>query len=301
MATDIAFAVGMLTLLGKRVPIGLKIFLLALAIADDIGAIVVIALFYSSNLSITALGLAALGVAFVYGMARLGIRSVAAYFLVGAAIWLAMFHSGIHPTIAGVALGLMTPSRAWIEGRSFIDFLLDAADRLDGDIERTQIHGHPRLAGDLALAARESVSPLERLETALHPWVAFVIMPIFALANAGVPLQTQSASHGVALAVAAGLVIGKPAGIFLFSYLAVRSGLAQLPQGVSWKAIFGAGCLGGIGFTMSLFIAGLALEGKILDAGKIGTLCGSAISAVAGLVILFIFLPRTPAQATDGT
>jgi NhaA family Na+:H+ antiporter len=292
MATDIAFAVGMLTLLGKRVPIGLKIFLLALAIADDIGAILVIALFYSSSLSLTSLGLAALGLALVYGMGRLGVRSVAAYFIAGAGIWLAMFHSGIHPTIAGVALGLMTPGRAWIEGRSLIDLMLDAADRLDGEIERTHVHWQGHLAGNVAVAARESISPLERLERALHPWVAFVIMPIFALANAGVPLQPKSASHGVALAVAAGLVLGKPLGILLCSWLAVRSGLAQLPQGVTWKAILGTGCLGGIGFTMSLFIAGLALEDKLLDAGKIGTLAGSVISAILGLVILAIFLPR---------
>jgi NhaA family Na+:H+ antiporter len=300
MATDIAFAVGVLTLLGKRVPVGLKIFLLALAIADDIGAILVIALFYAGNLSLPSLGLAALGVAIVFAMSRVGVRSVVLYALAGAGIWLAMFHSGIHPTIAGVVLGLMTPARAWIEGLSLTDVMLDTVDRLDGEVERTHTHGRSRLVGDLTRVARETLSPLERLETSLHPWVAFGIMPIFALANAGVALQPQAATHGVALAVAVGLVLGKPLGIFVFSWLAVRLGLAQLPAGVNWKAILGAGCLGGIGFTMSLFIAGLALEETLLDAGKIGTLAASAVSAAAGLIWLYIFLPAArPADDTN--
>lgn len=297
MATDIAFAVGVLTLLGKRVPVGLKIFLLALAIADDIGAILVIALFYAGDLSLPSLGLAALGVAVVFGMSRLGVRSVVVYVLAGAGIWLAMFHSGIHPTIAGVVLGLMTPARAWIEGLSLTEVMLDTVDRLDGEVERTHTHGRSRLVGDFTRIARETLSPLERLETSLHPWVAFGIMPIFALANAGVALQPQAATHGVALAVAAGLVLGKPLGIVLFSWVAVRLGLAQLPVGVNWKAIIGAGCLGGIGFTMSLFIAGLALEDTLLDAGKIGTLTASAISAAVGLVWLFLFLPAARSAA----
>ena len=295
MATDIAFAVGILALLGRRVPIGLKIFLLALAIADDIGAILVIALFYSGAIKVAALGLAALGLALIFGMNRLGVRSVVAYWLVGAGVWLAMHYSGIHPTIAGVALGLMTPGRAWVAGESLTELLLDAVDRLDGEIERP--HGRSRLVGDLTLTARESISPLERLEVALHPWVAFVIMPIFALANAGVALQPAAATHQIAWAVAAGLLIGKPLGITLFAWLAVKSGAAQLPAGVNWRAVLGAGCLGGIGFTMSLFIASLALEGTLLDAGKIGILAGSTISAAAGLALLLAFLPAAPTAA----
>lgn len=290
MATDIAFAVGILTLLGRRVPTGLKIFLLALAIADDIGAIVIIALFYSGALQLSALGLAGLGFVIIVGMERIGVRSIVAYSLVGAAVWLAMFYSGIHPTIAGVILGLMTPGRAWIARESLVETMLDAVDRLDGDIERT--HHRSRLVENLTATARETVSPLERLETSLHPWVAFAIMPIFALANAGVKLQPAAATHGVALAVAAGLALGKPIGVMLFSWLAVRMGAARLPAGVSWKAIAGAGCLAGIGFTMSLFIGSLALEGMLLDAGKIGTLAGSTISAVVGLIVLVACLPK---------
>jgi Na+:H+ antiporter, NhaA family len=299
MATDIAFAVGILALLGSRVPVGLKIFLLALAIADDIGAIVVIALFYSGAIHLAALGLAALGLMLIYGMNRLGIRSIAAYWFAGAGVWLAMYQSGIHPTIAGVVLGLMTPGRAWVAGESLVEVLLDAVDRLDGQIDRQ--HGRSRLVGELATTARETLSPLERLEAALHPWVAFAIMPIFALANAGVSLRPAAATHGIAAAVAAGLVLGKPLGIFAWSWLAVRCGAAQLPSGVNYWSLLGAGCLGGIGFTMSLFIASLALEGTPLDAAKIGILAGSTISAAAGLVCLLAFLPGTPPSAApDG-
>ena len=298
MATDIAFAVGVLALLGRRVPIGLKIFLLALAIADDIGAIVVIALFYSGAIQLAVLGLAALGLAFIFGMNRLGVRSIVAYWIAGAGVWLAMHYSGIHPTISGVALGLMTPGRAWVAGESLIETLLAAVDRLDGQIDRP--HDRSRLVGDLTATARETLSPLERLEAALHPWVAFVIMPVFALANAGVALQPAAATHQIAWAVAAGLVFGKPLGITVFSWLAVRCGAAQLPAGVNWKSLLGAGCLGGIGFTMSLFIASLALEGTLLDAGKIGILAGSTISAAVGLVLLLAFLPAaSPAVAVS--
>lgn len=291
MATDIAFAVGILTLLGRRVPAGLKIFLLALAIVDDIGAIVVIALFYSGAIQTAALALAGLGVLVVVAMNRLGVRSISLYVLAGAGIWLAMRESGIHPTVTGVVLGLLTPGRAWLTAEPLISLLLDAVDRLDGKIDRQPGQNRWRLVDNLATAARETVSPLERLEHALHPWVAFVIMPVFALANAGVTLQPAVANQGVAHCVAAGLVLGKPLGITLFSWLAVRLGLAQLPAGVGWRALLGAGCLGGIGFTMSLFIAQLALEGELLDAAKIGTLAGSTLSAVAGLAILLAVLP----------
>jgi NhaA family Na+:H+ antiporter len=284
----------MLALLGRRVPIVLKICLLVLAIADDIGAIVVLALFYASALDLAALAGAALGLAGVFAMNRLGVRSVAAYTLAGAGIWLAMFHSGIHPTIAGVVLGLMTPAGPWVAKKSLVDTLLEAVDRLDGQIDRS------RVVSDLTATAREALSPLERLEAALHPWVAFAIMPVFALANAGVALQPAAASHAVAPAVAAGLVLGKPLGILLFSWLAIRLGAAQLPAGVTWSSLLGAGCLAGIGFTMSLFIAGLALEGVLLDAGKIGILAGSCVSAGLGLALLVTVLPAAePAHDSE--
>jgi NhaA family Na+:H+ antiporter len=296
MATDIAFVVGFLALLGPRVPFGLKILLLALAIADDIGAVLVIAIFYSSNISLAALGLAALGFGVIVLLHRVGVRRVASYVAVGVCIWLAFLKSGVHPTVAGVLLGLLTPASAWIGGPALAEVLGDALHRFRGDPDGQIEHHHKPTLGQLETAAREAVSPLERLEAALHPWVAFGIMPIFALANAGVAVAPAALGHPVALAVAAGLVLGKPIGIVLFSWLAVRAGLARLPSGVNWPAMLGAGCLAGIGFTMSLFIAGLALEGELLDAGKIGTLTGSTLSAVLGSALLLASLPRPPAN-----
>lgn len=293
MATDIAFAVGILTLLGPRVPAGLKIFLLALAIADDIGAILIIACFYSSEVQLGALGLAGAGVALIVLMNRLGVRTIAAYGLAGVGIWLAMYHSGIHPTVAGVLLGLITPGTAWVSRESLVTMFLDAIDRLDGQIDR------PQVVGSLTETARETISPLERLETALHLWVAFAIMPIFALANAGVALEPEAIRHGIGWAVAAGLALGKPLGILGFSWLAVRLGIASLPRGATWMSLLGAGCLGGIGFTMSLFIAGLALQNDLLSFAKIGTLAGSTISALIGFLILRNSLPIASAVGHD--
>lgn len=292
MATDIAFVVGFLALLGRRVPLGLKILLLSLAIADDIGAVLVIALFYSSNLSLAWLGLAGLGFGFICLLNRIGVRRVPVYAIVGAGIWLAFLKSGVHPTVAGVSLGLLTPASAWIGDRALLDVLRAAVNRLRGEQDGQVETHHRSLLADVANGAREAVSPLERLETTLHPWVAFGIMPVFALANAGVVVQLDAVADPVALAVMAGLFIGKPLGILLFSLAAVWLGIARLPTGVNWKVMIGAGFLAGIGFTMSLFIGGLALEGELLDAAKIGTLAGSAASAVLGCLLLLGFLRR---------
>ena len=292
MATDIAFVVGFLALLGPRVPLGLKILLLSLAIADDIGAVLVIAVFYSTDISFAALGLAAVGFGVTSLFNRAGVRRVPVYVVIGAGIWLAFLKSGVHPTVAGVLLGLLTPASAWVGDRTLVSLLGDALNRLRGERDGEVEHVRRPVLSHLETAAREAVSPLERLETALHPWVAFAIMPVFALANAGVAVEPAALGHPVALAVAAGLLLGKPLGIVLFSALAVRAGIARLPTGVTWSVMLGAGCLAGIGFTMSLFVAGLALEGDLLDAGKIGTLTGSAASAILGLLLLVVFLPR---------
>jgi NhaA family Na+:H+ antiporter len=292
MATDIAFVVGFLALLGPRVPIGLKILLLSLAIADDIGAVLVIAVFYSTDIALPMLGLAAAGFGVTLFFNRIGVRRVPIYVIVGAGVWLAFLKSGVHPTVAGVLLGLLTPASAWVGDRALIDVVGDVWNSLRTDQDGNPEFHHKPLLGQLELAARESTSPLERLETGLHPWVAFVVMPTFALANAGVTIQPSAIAHPVALAVAAGLVIGKPLGIVAFSWLAVRVGLARLPSGVNWQIMIGAGWLAGIGFTMSLFVANLALEDALLDAGKIGTLTGSAVSAVVGCTLLIVFLPR---------
>ncbi len=293
MATDIAFVVGVMALLGRRAPPGLKVMLLSLAIADDIGAVVVIAVFYSTGLSWGMLGAAAVALAAARLLSRSGVRSGGVYVLVGGSAWLAMLNSGVHPTIAGVALGLLTPSDAWVGAAAFRRTVADVLGRIeDPDIE---VAGPEREM--LAFAARESVSPLERLEGRLHPWVAFIIMPLFALANAGVAVEVEHLRSPVSLAVAAGLFLGKPVGVMAFSLLAVRAGLARLPEGVSWTMVLGGGLLAGIGFTMSLFVAGLALSGDLLTAGKVGTLCGSAASGLAGAAVLIWAAPARPAES----
>lgn len=290
MATDIAFVVGVMALLGPRVPFGLKIMLLSLAIADDIGAVVVIAVFYSTGISWVMLGLAAAGLGGVFLLNRLGVRAVWVYAVVGGFVWLAMLKSGVHPTIAGVILGLMTPARAWVGE----DTLRMVATDLVAKIEAADLHPETPELMTLAFAAHETVSPLERLETLLHPWVGFVVMPLFALANAGVAVKLAAVTDSVAIAVAVGLFVGKPVGVVLFSWLAVRAGVAKLPAGVNWWMMLGGGFLAGIGFTMSLFVAGLALEGDLLTAGKIGTLCGSVASATVGATILVFALRKRP-------
>jgi NhaA family Na+:H+ antiporter len=289
MATDIAFVVGVMALLGRRVPFGLKIMILSLAIADDIGAVVVIAVFYSGGIDWVALGLACSGFVLTYGLNRAGVRALSVYVAVGIGIWFAFHHSGVHPTMTGVLLGLLTPSSEWVGRDALRLSMADLTASLDADGRAT----HAERAV-VAFAARESVSPLERLETGLHPWVGFVIMPLFALANAGVHVEVAQLTSPVALAVALGLLVGKPVGIVLFSYLAVRLKLARLPEGVNWWVLLGGGCLAGIGFTMSLFVAGLAFAGypHLLAAGKVGTLAGSVCSAVLGTVILLAVLRR---------
>lgn len=290
MATDIAFVVGFLALLGRRVPLGLKILLLTLAIVDDIGAILVIAVAYTSQTSITFLvvGMASFGI--VYILRWIGIRLVPVYLIVGAAIWFAFLKSGVHPTVAGVVLGLITPAEPWFIGKSLVNVAQGVIERLlDDDVSR-ETPRYKEAVRVLTTTARETVSPLDRLESALHPWVAFGIMPLFALANAGVKIEPSAVTDSIGWSVATALVVGKPLGIVLFSWLAVKVGLARLPDGVNWLVLTGAGCLAGIGFTMSLFIAGLALQEPALAAAKLGTLLGSAISAVFGLLLLWYFL-----------
>jgi len=270
MATDIAFVVGCMAVLGRRVPLGLRVTLLSLAIADDIGAILVIAIGYSAGLDWISLGLGVLGILSVLALARIGVRSVPVYVFVGALVWIAFHASGVHATIAGVILGWLTPIRPWVSQATLAGMV-----------------GEGGLGGKtLEIAARESMSPLERLETALHPWVGFAIMPLFALANAGVILSPEALREPVALAVAAGLVVGKPLGIVAFAWIAVKAGLARLPQGVGWGAVAAGGALAGIGFTMSLFIAGLALPSELLPAAKVGVLGASALSAAVGVAAL---------------
>ncbi len=285
MATDIAFVVGCMALLGRRVPHALRIMMLTLAIADDIGAVLVIALGYTDHVHLGALGGVMLTVGVVWLAARLGVRSILVYVILGAIIWFFFHESGIHATIGGVVLGLMTPARAQIPSLRLVDVLDWAKDQIDGDNES---HSPVANIRQVRQAVREMVPISDYLLQVLHPWVGFTIMPIFALANAGVPVSASDLRSPVAIAVIAGLVIGKPLGILLFCWLSLRSGLAQLPVGITWPALTGAACLGGIGFTMALFVAGLALEEPLLSSAKIGILVASVISAVFGMLLLFL-------------
>ena len=285
MATDTAFVIGCLGLLGSRTPQTLRVFMLSLAIIDDIGAILVVAIGYSSHIAWPALALAALGVAVVRAMAALGFRGFPIYFLIGGFIWVAVDASGIHATVTGVILGLMTPARRWVSDDRLYAILKQviahpASDEGSGD---TRDRNTLQVA---EVAARETLSPVERLEIALHPWVGFVIMPLFAFANAGVPLSMDNFDEPVTLAVLVGFAVGKPVGVLSFSWLAVRSGIAIRPPELSWGSLAGGGLLAGIGFTMALFIANLAFSESLIGSAKLGILLASVVSAVAGLALL---------------
>ncbi|MEJ2078282.1 MAG: Na+/H+ antiporter NhaA [Acidobacteriota bacterium] len=295
MATDIAFVVGCMALLAPRVPRGLRVLILSLAIADDIGAILVIAIGYTEELSLEYLLVALLLVALVLLFQRSGIRSFGVYAATGGVIWYFFHESGIHATLAGVVLGLLTPATAYLDTSVVGRFLKRTGDVLHGDWE--SLPDKAVRVRAVQQLSRETVSPLSYLENALHPWVSYLIMPVFALANAGVEFTPGDLASPVALAVALGLLIGKPVGIVLFSAIAVRAGIAALPSGVSWSILAGGAALAGIGFTMALFIAGLALEGELLSAAKVGILLGSGIAAVMGMLLLSTVAKRRPEQA----
>jgi len=290
MATDIAFAVGILTLLGKRVPAALRVLLLALAIIDDLGSILVIAIFYSSGVVLTGLLVAAVGVIAIIAMQRFGVRTKLAYVVPSFVVWAGIYAAGIHPAIAGVIVGLMTPVRAWLGPEGFLVGVRQELERLAQ--AGTQALSSHELAGSLRyvdVARREAVSPAESLIEKIHPWVAFGIMPIFALANAGVSLSggpLDSSSWTVVTAVAVGLIVGKPAGVLLASWLALRFRIATLPSGMSLRHLVVLGVVAGVGFTMALFIAQLAFtDARLLTAAKVGVLVASGGAAILGLVL----------------
>ncbi len=303
MATDIAFAVGALTLLGKRVPPALRILLLALAVIDDIGAILVIAVFYSAGFSPFGFAVAAAGYAGTTLLQKLGVRNPAAYIVPAIVIWAGAYVAGIHPTLAGVIVGLMTPFHAWYGTERFIETAAQSVSNLRHANGKDLHAVFPHLA-DIEQARREAVSPGERLQHALHGWVAFGIMPLFALANAGVPLG-EAVLVGEPLlvfsGVALGLVLGKPIGVLGMSWLSVRLGLASLPRGVTWSQVSLVGVIAGIGFTMALFIAALAFPpGAALETAKLAILVASGTAALLGLVygrlLLSADAPRIGAQ-----
>lgn len=285
MSTDTAFVIGCLAVLGSRVPVSLRLFLLSLAIFDDVGAILVVAIGYGESLNGVALGVAGLGFVVVATIARLGIRSIPIYFAMGGAIWLALDASGVHATLAGVILGLMTPAHSWVSDirlHAILDKVIayPPGDHWSGDTTaRNDLHR----AG---VATREALSPIERLEIALHPWVAFAILPLFALANAGVPMASANFDTHLTTAIFAAFVVGKPVGVVLFSLLAVKFRLGIRPNELSWGLLAAGGLLTGIGFTMALFIADLAFGVELQNAVKLGILGASVTSAALGLVML---------------
>lgn len=287
MATDIAFVVGCLALLGSRIPDSLRLIVLSLAIIDDIGAILVIAIGYSHGFHALPFAGALLGFGVAALMQRLGVRPVLAYWFVGLLIWAALHESGIHPTIAGVALGLLTPARPWVDNKRLDRFLIWARRAAPAEAEAPD-RDLKSVRRVLARAARESISPQQRLEDGLHPWSAFVVLPLFALANAGVAISVAGAFDPITVAVAVGLVVGKPLGIFGFAWLAVALGLARKPGDVTWSMLLAAGLLAGIGFTMALFIGNLAFDGAALQSAKLGILIASLISGAVGTALLWV-------------
>lgn len=321
MATDIAFVVGAVALLGRGLPSGLRIFLAAFAIADDIGAVLIIAVFYTSTISVTYLTAAGCILAVMALINVLRIRSILLYSLLGFALWVACFNSGVHPTVAGVAAAFVIPVRAKYDFEYFTRKVNRILCQRDDDkmnvcywysILLDQEFQH--LVQRLSNACKEVQTPLQRMEHSVHPWVAFLILPVFALANAGLSIKELSPGeaflHPVTLGICLGLFVGKPLGVTLFSYLAVKLGLVSLPENVEWKHMIGAGILGGIGFTMSLFVSGLSfVQPEVLNYSKLGILTGSALAALAGGVLLRLSVGRStvpaagrkPAEAPAGS
>ncbi|NOZ78814.1 MAG: Na+/H+ antiporter NhaA [Acidobacteria bacterium] len=301
MATDIAFAIGLLAVFGKRVPIGLKVFLMALAIADDLGAVLVIALFYTEKINLTALMAAAVLLVVLAGMIKARVNRVGPLAAVIVAFWAAVLVSGVHATIAGILVALLVPVKASMEPDTFIDALRTSLDELTahGDLTRASMIEKRSQLGAIDrvwnAGARMYPSGLA-LEQYLHPVQAFFVLPLFALFNAGVVLRgdpVRVLMSAEALGVIVGLVLGKQLGVVGFTWIAVKSGRAHLPEGVTFGQVWGVAALAGIGFTMSLFVSDLAFEAPGLLAGaKLGILVASLLSGIFGAILLFRVLPR---------
>ncbi|MFT5584756.1 MAG: NhaA family Na+:H+ antiporter [Cognaticolwellia sp.] len=281
-ATDIAFALGVLSLLGKRVPVSLKLFLTALAVVDDLGAVLVIAFFYTSEVKLWALGAAGGVCASMLALNRMGLRNVGIYGLLGLALWGLVMASGVHATIAGVLTAVAIPSTKYLVDSDHLPLQgrLTLSELIQGE------HDHAHIGHTL----HQTESPMHRVEHALLPYIDFLIMPIFALANAGLTLHgspAEALASNVGMGVMLGLFVGKQVGVFSASWIAVKTGLAELPKGLSWGQIYGAALLAGIGFTMSLFVTGLAFsEPGTVDQAKLGILGASLLSAFAGAGVL---------------
>lgn len=301
MATDIAFAVGILAMLGSRIPNSLKVFLTSLAIVDDLGALVVIAVFYTENLELAYLGYAGTIVAVLMFMNVLRVRWITLYLVLGFPLWYCVYMSGVHATIAGVLLAMTIPAHARVNAvnyvfstRKALDVFANAHDDPETDV--TESSERRAAVNAIMTNSRCVLPPLHRIEHVLHPWAAFVIIPIFALANAGIPIHGgvfENLGNSASMGIILGLFIGKPIGIVLLCFLACKIGLAALPTGVSWRHILGAGTLGGIGFTMAIFIANLAYANSPTDLehAKLAILVASALSAIGGGALLITCKP----------
>ncbi len=306
MATDIAFAVGVLALLGRRVPPAMRVLLLALAVIDDLGAIVVIALFYTSGVEASGLLVAVLGIALLLLLQRSGVRVRWLYIPPALVAWGGIYASGIHPTIAGVIVGLCTPTTAWLGQAGLREGLRRELAQLDqAEAEGLPSYEIASTVRNVVHHGREARSPAEGLIEALHPWVGFVIMPLFALANAGVSLDGGLPAEGgllVMLGVGIGLVLGKPIGILMACWLALRTGVGLLPAGMTFRHLVVLGITAGIGFTMSIFISQLAFtDPALLGASKLGVLLASVVAAVLSLVLGRMLLPPTPVAGVART
>ncbi|WP_051275441.1 Na+/H+ antiporter NhaA [Aestuariibacter salexigens] len=292
MATDTAFVIGCLALLGKRIPKSMRVFMLSLAIVDDLGAIIVVALGYGNSIDLFFMGAALVSIAVLQCMSFLGIRSVLLFCITGTILWLFLDAAGIHPTVTGIVLGLMTPTVRWVSDNRLHD-IINSLRAPSDHVSKHSSRVHNKLLQTAEAAAREAMSPVERLEITLHPWVGFVVMPLFAFANAGIPLNPSDIPSAIALAVFLGFAIGKPVGICLLSWLAVRLKLAERPPDLSWGLILAGGILAGIGFTMAIFIANLAYSPDQINAAKSGILSASVFSSIVGIAVLFIVTRKT--------
>jgi Na+:H+ antiporter, NhaA family len=291
MATDIAFALGALNLIAPRAPIGGKVLLTALAIVDDMGAVLVISLFYSEAITWSALAGAGVTLLILIGFNLMGIRRLWPYLVVGGVLWCFVHGSGVHATVAGVALAFTIPARSRINALEFsakARSLLDRFDRTEtGDFLVLTSKGQQEAVFALERASGSVTEPIVRLEHALHNFSAFVVMPLFAFANAGVKIDLSGQHAEIGLGILSGLMFGKPIGIMMFAFIAVKTRIAKLPRAVDWRSLLGYACLAGIGFTMSLFIAMLAFEDPVLvDAAKRGVILGSVLAGIAGAVLL---------------
>ncbi len=306
MATDIAFALGLLALFGSRAPIGLKVFLTALAIADDIGAVLVIAFFYTANLKFGALALAGVFMLLIAGARAVGFRRSGIYLFLATGVWLSVLTSGIHATVAGILVAMLVPIRAKIEPEKFMERARGRLAELEATTltrdsmvrDNSQLHA----LDDIHEASGDMIPPGIALEHHLHPLQSFLILPLFALFNAGVYLGGDAlgqTTDPIALGIIFGLVLGKQIGVLGFSWISIKSGLADLPDGVSWRQIWGASCLAGVGFTMSLFIAELAFDDPLqLGKAKLGILVASLVAGAIGYWILRWSLPKTAEPAS---